>query len=98
MKPESCKYRTPTGFCMADPDDLDICVATEGSRCIEPMTNFDYIHRMTQEEFAKWLANLDSICECCSYCVDEYCAGEASHCEEGLNEFLNKEYKEDSNV
>lgn len=98
MKPEICKYRTPTGFCMADPDDLDICMVTEQSTCCEPMTNFDYIHRMTQEEFVKWLANLDSICECCSYCVDEYCAGEASYCEEGFNEFLNKEYKEDSNV
>lgn len=93
MKPEICKYRTPTGFCTADPDDWDICVATEESTCFEPMTNFDRIHRMTQGEFVKLFANLDSICECCSYCVDEYCAGEASYCEEGLNEFLSQEYK-----
>lgn len=92
MKPESCKYRTPSGHCIADPDDLDICMATEQSTCIESMTNFDHIHRMNQEEFVKWVVNLDSVCECCSHCGDEGCG--ARYCEEGFNNFLSKEYEE----
>lgn len=91
MNPEFCKYRTPNGYCKADPDDLDICEATEQSTCCEPMTNFDRIHKMSQEEFVKWFVNLDSICEYCSHCGDEHCG--ARYCEKELNEFLSQEYK-----
>lgn len=54
-------------------------------------TNWDHIHAMNLEEFAKWFANLDSICGYCSHYGDEDCG--AKYCEESFNNFLNREYE-----
>lgn len=70
------------------------CEHCNGKGVIEiphrPLSNFEHIHRMTQEEFVKWFVSLDSICECCSRCGDEDCGAE--YCEEELNKFLSQEY------
>lgn len=98
---DNCKHDDEDAF------DCTECLATrppslwEPSENYEPPTNADRIRAMSDEELAKWLADMWDCCYCSEYertgCHPLFSAEPCDQkCEQHCLEWLKKPYKEDT--